>query len=300
MVSEIDYREGADGKKGGEDVERLIITAAITGGLQGKAQNPNIPEQPEEQVQQTIDAWNAGASIVHIHARNPKGESVQDPKIYKKVAEGIRAKGCDIVIQFTTGGGPHMSIEERMQSVEADPEMASLNMGNVNYPLPGGKNTFLMNTPSDIVRYAEAMKKRKIKPEMEVYAPTMMKEVRMLIDKGLLEKPYYINFVLGMPAQGTIEATRENLSFMIKQLPPDSLFNVCAVGVAQLPMTTYAMLDGGMARVGLEDNIYYRKGELAISNAQLVERTVRIAKELQREIASPAEAREILRLPALS
>ena len=275
-------------------MEKLIITAAITGGLHGKSANPNLPEQPDEQIQQTIDAWNAGASIVHIHARNPKGESVQDPEIYRKVKEGIRAKGCDVIIQFTTGGGPHMSVEERIQSIEADPEMASLNMGNINYPLPDGNNMLFINSPADLVWYAEEMKKRNIKPEMEVYAPTMLKEVHLLIEKGLLEKPYYINFVMGMPAQGTIEANRKNLIFMIDQLPSDSVFNVCSLGPSQLPMTTYAILEGGMARVGLEDNIYYRRGELAQSNAQLVERTARIARELQREIASPDEARTIL------
>ena len=275
-------------------MEKLIITAAITGGLHGKSANPNLPEQPDEQIQQTIDAWNAGASIVHIHARNPKGESVQDPEIYRKVKEGIRAKGCDVIIQFTTGGGPHMSVKERIQSIEADPEMASLNMGNINYPLPDGNNMLFINSPADLVWYAEEMKKRNIKPEMEVYAPTMLKEVHLLIEKGLLEKPYYINFVMGMPAQGTIEANRKNLIFMIDQLPSDSVFNVCSLGPSQLPMTTYAILEGGMARVGLEDNIYYRRGELAQSNAQLVERTARIARELQREIASPDEARTIL------
>jgi 3-keto-5-aminohexanoate cleavage enzyme len=275
-------------------MEKLIITCAITGGMHGKTANPNLPEQPEEQIRETIDAWNAGASIVHIHARNPKGESVQDPEIYQKIKEGIREKGCDIIIQFTTGGGPHMSLEERIQSIEADPEMASLNMGNINYPLPDGKTMLFVNAPSDLLWYAEEMQKRNIKPEMEVYAPTMLKEVRLLIDQGLLKKPYYINFVMGMPAQGTIEANRNNLVFMIEQLPPDSIFNVCSLGASQLPMTTYSILEGGMARVGLEDNIYYRRGELAQSNAQLVERTARIARELQREIASPTEAREIL------
>jgi 3-keto-5-aminohexanoate cleavage enzyme len=142
--------------------------------------------------------------------------------------------------------------------------------------------------------YAEEMKKRNVKPEMEVYAPSMMKEVYMLIDKGLLEKPYYVNFVLGMPAQGAVDATRENLFFLMDLLPPDSIFNVCAIGRHQLPITTYSILSGGMARVGMEDNIYYARGELAKNNAQLVERTARIAKELQREIATPDEAREIL------
>jgi 3-keto-5-aminohexanoate cleavage enzyme len=278
------------------NMEKLIITAAITGGVHGKAANPNLPEQPEEQIHQAIDAWNAGAAIVHIHARDKTGRSTQDPEIYKKVKEGIRARGCDIVIQFSTGGGIGMTPAERLQSVDAEPEMASLNMGLTNYPLPNGEFSLFSNNPKEIVWYVEEMKKRNIKPEMEVYAPHMLREVNMLIQKGLLEKPYYVNFVMGLPAQGAIEATRKNLFFMIDQLPPDTLFNVCALGRTQTSMVTYAMLEGGMARVGLEDNIYYGHGELAKSNAQLVERAVRIANELQRPIASPAEARRILGL----
>lgn len=280
-------------------MEKLIITAAITGGVHGKNANPNLPEQPDEQIQQTIDAWNAGASIVHIHARDTDGKTTQDNAIYKEVLEGIRARGCDIVIQFTTGGGIGMSPEERLSSIEAGPEMASLNMGTVNYPLPDGTYSLSNNPPNDIVWFAEEMKKRGIKPELEVYSPTMMEDAYRLIENGLLEKPYYINFVMGMPAQGTSEATLKNLTFMYDMLPPDSIFNVCAVGRTQLPMTTYAMLMGGMARVGMEDNIYYAKGQLVESNAQLVERAVRIGKELQREIASPDDAREILGLKKL-
>lgn len=275
-------------------MEKLIVTVAVTGGVHGKAANPNLPEQPEEQVEQIVAAWNAGASIAHIHARDKEGQSTQDLEIYARIKEGIRAAGCDIIIQFTTGGGFGMSLEERLSCINAGPEMASLNMGNVNYPLPGGKYYLFQNTPSDLAWYAQKIKEAGVKPELEIYSLTMMKEVQMLINEGLLEKPYYIDFVMGMPAQGTLEATRQNLFFLIDQLPADSVFNVCAMGPAQLPMTTYSILAGGMARVGLEDNIYYSKGQLATSNAQLVERTVRIATELQRPIASPDEARQIL------
>lgn len=277
-------------------MQKLIVTCAITGGLHGKAVNPNIPEQPEEQIQQTIDAWNAGASIVHIHARDERGSATQDPARYRVIMEGIRARGCDIVIQNTTGGGMGMSLEERLQSIEADPEMASLNMGLINYPDGKGNYHLSQNSPNDLCWYAEKMMERNVKPEMEVYNLAMMKDVNMLIQKGLLEKPYYINFVMGMPAQNTLEATQKNLFLMIDTLPLDSVFNVCAVGRHQLAMTTYSILAGGMARVGLEDNIYFAKGELAKSNAQMVERTVRIARELQRDIATPAEARKILNL----
>ncbi len=277
-------------------MEKLIITVAITGGMHGKVANPNIPEQPEEQAQQVVDAWNAGASVAHIHARNKDGVSVQDVAIYKEIGERIRAKGCDIIIQYTTGGSPHMTIEEKLQSIEANPEMASLNMGLTNTPLGNGKYYAYIIDPPQIIHYVESMNARNIKPEMEVYAPNMIRQVNMLIEKGLLKKPYYVNFVMGMVAQGTVAATRQNFFFMVDQLPPDTIYNVCALGPGQLPMTSYSILSGGMARVGLEDNIYYAKGELAKSNAQLVERAARIANEVQRPIASPEEARRILGL----
>jgi 3-keto-5-aminohexanoate cleavage enzyme len=283
----------------GGKMEKLIITVAITGGVHGKATTPAVPEQPEEQAQSIYDAWNAGASVAHIHARDKSGRSVQDIEIYREVKERVRAKGCDIIIQNTTGGAPGMTLEERLQSIYAEPEMASLNMGITNYPMPNGDYILNAFSPKDVRMYAEKMKEVGVKPEMEVYAPYMLREVSMLIKSGFLEKPYCVNFVMGLPAQGTVEGTRRNLIFMIEGLPADTLFNVCALGPTQIPMTTYAILEGGNARVGLEDNIYYRRGELAKSNAQLVERTARIANDLQREIASPEEARRILGLKSL-
>jgi len=282
-------------------MEKLIITAAITGGVHGKEANPNLPEQPEEQIEQTIEAWKAGASIVHIHARDKEGKGSQDPEIYKRIREGIRQAGCDIIIQFTTGGSAGMSPKERLGSIEAGPEMASLNVGTLNWgPLPDGNYYLSNNPPNDLEWYAREMKEKGVKPELEVYSAIMMKDVYLLIKKGVLEKPYYINFVMGVPGQGTMEATWENLTHCISLLPPDSVFNCCSLGPGQLHMTTLSMLMGGMSRVGMEDNIYYAKGELAESNAQLVERTVRLAKDLQREIATPDEARQILGLKKLS
>jgi 3-keto-5-aminohexanoate cleavage enzyme len=282
-------------------MEKLIITAAITGGVHGKTANSNLPEQPEEQIEQTIEAWKAGASVVHIHARDKDGKGSQDPEIYRKVKEGIQKRGCDIVINFTTGGTAGMTPEERLRSTEAGPDIASLNMGTINWgPLPDGTYYLSNNPPNELEWYARTMRERGVKPELEVYSPSMMKDVYQLIKKGLLEKPCYINFVLGVPGQNTMEATWQNLVHCVSLLPLDSLFNVCALAVGQLPMTSLSILLGGMARVGMEDNIHYAKGQLVKSNAQLVERTVRIAKELQREIATPDEARRILGLKKLS
>ena len=138
------------------------------------------------------------------------------------------------------------------------------------------------------------MKEMEIKPEMECYSQSMYRDVNNLISKGLIEKPYYVNFVLGMMHQGAIEATPETLISMYEFLPPDCYFNTTATGAAQLPLTTMSMIMGGAARVGLEDNIYFRRGELVQSNAQLVERTVRIARELNLQPATPDEARALL------
>lgn len=276
-------------------MRKLIITVAQTGGFHGKEANPNLPEQPNEIAESAYDCYNEGAAIVHIHARDKNGKISSDPDIYREIHELIKAK-CNIILADTTGGGPGLTLDERLRSIEAGPEMASLNMGTmmrVSGPYAGVP---FMAPRLEIERYAKEMLDRNIKPEMEVYSHSMYRDVNNLIQKGLVKKPYYINLVLGMINQGTVEATPEYLWSLREFLPADTIFNVTAVGSAQLTLTTLGMLLGGMVRVGMEDNIYYRKGELAKSNAQLVARTVRIALELGLEIATPNEAREILGL----
>jgi 3-keto-5-aminohexanoate cleavage enzyme len=178
--------------------------------------------------------------------------------------------------------------------LQAEPEMASLNMGTLFRTIGPHAGTMFANSRADIELVAKEMLKRHIKPEMEVYHHGMLREVNNLISNNLVEKPYYVNFVMGMAYQGAVEGTPENLFTLKQLLPADIMFNVCAIGPAQLPMTTLSMLLGGMVRVGMEDNIYYSRGVLAKSNAQLVERSARIAKELGVDIASPDEAREML------
>ena len=281
-------------------MEKLIITVALTGGGHGKKENPNLPEQPEEQIQQALECWRAGASMVHIHVRDKDGKGVQDPLIYREVKEGIRAAGCDMVINFTTGGTVGMTPQERIRCLEADPEMASLNMGTLLAgPLPDGTYYCANNPPNEVQWFAQEMKKKGVKPEMEVYSGVMMKEVISLINKDLDAQPHWVNFVFGVAAQGAMESTWQNLTHCVSILPPNTNYTVCAIGNGQLPMTTMSILMGGHVRVGLEDNIYYAKKELVKSNAQLVERTVRLANELQREIATPEEARKIIGLPPL-
>jgi len=272
---------------------KVIITAALTGGLHTKKVNPGLPEQPEEIAQAAYECYNAGAAIVHIHARDRNGAPTGDAAVYKEIHQLVRAR-CNIITQDTTGGGQNLTFEGRLGCLQAEPEMASLNMGSLLRTIGPHAGTIFVNTRSDIEFVAKEMLKRHIKPEMEIYHHGMLREVQNLIANKLVEKPYYVNLVMGMAYQGAVEATPENLFTLKQLLPAETIFNVCAIGPAQLPITTLSMLLGGMVRVGMEDNIYYSRGVLAKSNAQLVERAVRIAGELGVEIASPDEAREML------
>lgn len=276
-------------------MDKLIITAALTGGIHGKEANPALPEQPQEIIRDAVDCYNAGAAIVHLHARDRQGRGVGDPAIFREMNEGIR-KRCPVIIQNTTGG-PGIPIEKRISSLDAGPEMASLNMGSVVFFVGDSEEPQELeftNLRSEIEAFARAMLERGIKPELEVYNPSMFGEVRNLIEKDLLLRPYYVNFVMNVGGMGGYPGTPGNLITMMEMLPDGSKFNVSGVGRAQLSMNTMSIILGGHARVGLEDNVYYRKGELAQGNAQFVERIARLAEELGREVASPREARRIL------
>jgi len=273
---------------------KVIITCALTGGIHGKESNPNLPEQPDEIVAQGVAAWRAGAAILHVHARNPDGSNTMSPAIYSELHERLCAE-TDAIVQLTTGGSPTLSVAERLNTVLLAPEMCSLNLGMLNFFIRG-QQTFFSNHRSDIVRFAEEMRARGVKPELEAYNEAMLEEAEYLIGTGLLEPPYVINCVLHTPTQGGLRGTPRNLMGMLERMPPDSLINVSSMGRTQLPITTMALTIGLNVRVGMEDNVYYRRGELVEHNARLVERTVRIARELEREIASPAEARAMLGL----
>jgi 3-keto-5-aminohexanoate cleavage enzyme len=281
-------------------MRKVIITVATTGGVHRKDVNPKLneigfPEQPQEIAQAAYESFNEGAAIVHIHARDKEGIPSADPEIYKEIGELIRVK-CNILINYTTAGGGNLNLEERIACLDANPDIASLNMGSMLRTIGPYAGTPFLNISSDIERYAKEMLNRDIKPEMEVYHHGMFREVDNLITKSLVKKPYYINLVLGMAYQGAVAGTVENFFSMRQLRPPDSIFNCCAVGPAQFLMSTLSMIAGGNARVGMEDNIYYSKGVLAKNNAQLVAKIVRIARELGLEIASPDEAREILEI----
>ena len=275
----------------------VVITCALTGGIHGKEANPNLPEQPDEIVEQGIDAWRAGAAVLHVHARNPDGSNTMDPAIYSELHERLCAE-TDAVVQLTTGGSPRLSVEERLNTVLLAPEMCSLNMGLLNFFIRG-EQVFFANHRSDIERFAREIAARDVRPELEVYSAAMLEEVEHLIGLGILTAPYVINLVFHTPTQGGTRGTPENLVdavTRIRALGEDVRINVSSMGASQLPMTTIALAMGLNVRVGMEDNVFYRRGEPLESNAQLVERTVRIARELDREPATPAQARELLAL----
>ena len=278
----------------------VIITCALTGGIHGKEANPNLPEQPDEIVEQGVEAWRAGAAILHVHARNPDGSNTMDQAIYSELHERLCAE-TDAVIQLTTGGSPLLSVEERLNTVFLAPEMCSLNMGLLNFFIRG-EQVFFANHRSDIERFAHEIRARDVKPELEVYNSAMLEEVDYLLGLGIFEPPYTINFVLHTPTQGGQRGTPGNLFDMLHRLrdlpvsQEDLHVNVTSMGPTQLPITTIGLAMGLNVRVGMEDNVYYRRDEPLQNNAQLVERTVRIARELDREPATPDEARQMLGL----
>jgi 3-keto-5-aminohexanoate cleavage enzyme len=285
--------------------EPVVITCALTGGIHGKEANPNLPEQPDEIIEQGVAAWRAGAAILHVHARNPDGSNTMNRRIFAELHERLTAE-TDAIVQLTTGGSPLLDVAERINSVYLQPEMCSLNMGLLNFFIRG-ERVFFSNHREDIERFALEMREHRVRPELEVYSSVMLEEVAWLLEREVLDPPYVVNLVLETPTQGGMRATPANLVDLVGRL--DSLpvpreeivVNVTAMGATQLPITTMAMAMGLNVRVGMEDNVLFRRGEPLRHNAQLVERAVRIAGDLERRPATPEEARVQLGLltPAL-
>jgi 3-keto-5-aminohexanoate cleavage enzyme len=288
---------------------KVIVTIAPTGGTGTKQQNPNIPTQPEEIAEQVARCCELGASIAAIHARRPDDAPTCDPEVYRRINELVRER-CDIIINNSTGGGvggdmthelgsglDEISFEERLKGLEAGAEMATFDC-ETTVALFGGRETLVNTTPSKCDILAERMRQKGIKPEWEVFdLPHMLQDMTRLIEAGYDQPPHYVNIVLNghLGFQGALPYTPKILQMMVEALPPNCVFNVSAIGSAQLPATTHALILGGHVRVGLEDNLYYGRGELA-TNEQLVERTARIIRELGHEPATPSEAREMLGL----
>lgn len=272
-------------------MEKLIITVGITGSRITRQQTPYIPVTPQEIAQSGIEAWRAGASVLHIHVRDPKtGLGTQDYSIFKEVVDRIRGE-TDAILCLTTSGipGRNLQFQERLVPLSFNPELVSFDAGSINMR----ENVFL-NPPEFLELLAKETLAKGIKPELEVFEVGMVETCNRFLEKGLLKPPLHFQFVLGI--LGGMSATAKSLLHLSEIVPEGSTWSVIGIGPGQLPMAMIAMVVGGHVRVGLEDNIYYSRGVLAKTNAQLVERVVRIAKEFGREIAAPQESRKILNL----
>ncbi len=272
-------------------MDKLIITAAITGSRMTRDVAPYIPITPDEIAQSAIECWDAGAAIVHIHVRDPKtGLGTQDLDVFRQVVERLRER-TDLLLCLTTSGipGRNLAIEERLKPLELEPELASFDAGSINL----GGSAFI-NTPEFLEAAAESMKEKGVKPELEIFDVGMMVTCLRMRDQGYLEEPLHFQFVLGTPWGSP--ATPKSFLHLYEHLPEDATWSIIGIGKGHLPMAMMGLILGGHIRVGMEDNIYYERGVLAKSNAEFVERIVRIAKEYGRETATPREAREILGL----
>ena len=268
-------------------MEKLIITVAPTGSLPKKKDTPHVPVTVEEIVACALRCEDAGASIVHIHIRDEDENPSDDPRIFNEIVEQVRERS-NLIIQVSTGGRAGTDLESRILRLQMRPEMASLTTGSVNFP-----HSAYVNPPDLVDALAGEMRRLEIKPEMEIFDLSMVNNAVALADRDLAVGPLHFNFVMGL--RGAMPAKIEHLVHLSTGLPAESTWTVSGIGAAQLKMNLHAVLMGGHVRVGLEDNIYYKKGKLA-TNEMLVERIVRLSKELGREVATPDEARKILHL----
>ncbi len=289
MLSGVDDLQPAiiGGKERDKVHQKLIITIAPTGSKPRKEHTPHVPVTTDEIVADALRCEQAGASVLHIHVRDEAQNPSDDPQRFREVVEALSGR-TRLILQVSTGGRAGTDLESRRRRLAMDVEMASLTTGSVNFP-----NSAYVNPPDLVRGLAQEMKKRAIKPEIEVFDLAMLHNAVDLVKAGLVDPPLHFNFVMGL--KGAMPARVEHLAHLKMFLPPDATWGVSAMGAAQLPMAVHAILMGGHVRVGLEDNIYYRKGELA-TNPMLVERIVKISRLLGREVATPDEARRILNL----
>ena len=281
---------------------KTIITAALTGAVTPAGYK--IPETPQQIADEAYDAWKLGAAVVHLHMRADDGLGAMDKEKFRETIKLIRShKDCDVIINCTSSGASpeHPATDDERMAHHRELsgiEMGSYDAGSFNW-LPGG---VFVNSPQFLQKLGDLYMEKGIKPELECFNPESVEDVfNVLVPAGVLEEPVSLSFVMGMDriSQGSISFSEENLDFMIKKLPKDRFVNFSTISIGakhHVPGMAMTVLKGGGARVGMEDNIYYAPGELLKSNAQMVERAVRIIRELGMEVATPDEAREILKL----
>ena len=271
-------------------MDKLIITAAICGAEVTKEQNPAVPYTVEEIVREAKSAYDAGAAVVHIHVREDDGTPTQDRERFRVCIEAIKKVCPDVILIPSTGGAVGMTAEERLQPTELMPEMATLDCGTCNF----GDDVF-ENTMPMMRAFGKRMLENNIKPEYECFEMGHLDTILTMARKGQVPAaPMQFNFVLGVP--GCTPATVQNLSWLVGQIPAGSTWTATGIGRHAFTLAAAAIVMGGHVRVGFEDNLYISKGVLAKSNGELVEKVVRLAKELGREVATPSEARQILGL----
>jgi len=260
---------------------KLIINAAITGMVPTKKDNPHVPVSVDQIIDDAINCYKAGASIVHVHARDSEQKPTYKKEIYAKIIEGIKSQCANVIICATTSGRVHNTFEKRSQVLELSgdlkPDMGSLTMGSLNFP-----NQSSVNTPEMIERLALKMKENGIVPEIEIFETGMISTTKVMMLFGSIY---------------SVPATLFDLSYMVKNLPPEVHWAAAGIGIFQLKINLASILMGGHIRVGLEDNLYYdqAKKELA-TNEMLIKRIVNFANEIGRKVASAKEARDMLRI----
>jgi 3-keto-5-aminohexanoate cleavage enzyme len=264
-----------------------IITCPIIGGF--ASNNPNHPRTLEDIVRHGIDAVHAGAAALHIHARDADGEVTQDAAVYRQIGDAIRAEVDDVILNYTTGGSLGMSDDERLGSLGAAPELASLDAGTLNF----GPAIFV-NSPEFILRMASEMRAANVKPEIECFDIGMVATGARLVAQDLVDAPALFQFVLGVV--GGAPARVDTLCHLAALVPAGANWAAAAIGAPHFPLMAAALAMGGHIRTGMEDVAYTARGEFAVSNAQLVERSVELCAAVGRPVATPAQAREILGL----
>ena len=270
-------------------MSNAVITAALTGPIATKADNQNLPTTPEEIAAAAAEAHAAGAAVVHVHIRDEQGLPTADLELARRTV-GLIEDACPVLVQLSTGVGLDVPFEARARLVEAQPRMATLNVCSMTF----GAGEF-RNPPAGVRRLAERMRELNVKPELEVYDTGHLEVALALHADGLLVEPLQFSLVLGV--RGGAAATTENLLAMVRRLPEGAIWQVIAIGRANLDLTAIGLALGGNARTGMEDTLMLRRGVPANSNAELVTRLVGVARALEREPATVEETEQRLRLP---
>jgi 3-keto-5-aminohexanoate cleavage enzyme len=269
----------------------VVIQCAVTGSQPPDPERrPNLPVTPDAIADEALAASRAGASVIHLHAREEDGTPTQDAAAYEDLVARVRERGCGAILNLSTGtAGGRATRDERYELLRLEPELASFDCGTINF----GERIFEGDLPF-LRRMAEAFKRAGTAPELECFDTGHVGLALQLVSEGLLETPLRIQFVVGIPGSG-VPATIEQVEHMRRPLPEGTPWSVCAPGRHQLPLNTYCLIAGGHVRTGLEDNLHYGPGKLA-SNADLVARVVRLAEELGRAVATVEQTRELLSL----